>query len=454
MEKNICLITVDSLRSDHLGCYGYKRNTSPNIDALANNGIICENAFTNNSATTESFSSMFTSQYPFIGSINSKPVNSFQPSFVERLKEAGYSTAGFHSNPYLMDYNGFNRGFDHFFDSFSDNNASNNSTSNKSESSLRKLVKKNKHIKRLAKRVITSLKERDMGYTEAPGINKLAIDWLRKNKEKKLFLWVHYMDVHVPYIPNKESLEKIGMKNIPSEKKMWKMNDTFNNTRALNHLKGKDIDMLIDLYDGGIRYTDDAIGELIEAFKSLNIFDSTCFFFTADHGDEFMEHGSLGHLSNLYDELLRIPLIIHRSETKENIIIKTPVSHVDLAPTISSVSGTSNDGFIGSNVFDYIHNENLKRYIVAEDLNLHKNKKIRALRTLKWKYIINEFKNTEELYNLSKDRQEKNNLASKEKEILDNMKFLMNEHVGMETKRSEEIEKAKINEALSKKNIF
>jgi arylsulfatase A-like enzyme len=453
MNKNICLITIDSLRADHLGCYGYHRNTSPNIDKIAKKSMIFKNAFTTNTATLGSFFSIFTSKYPLIGLTDSKPINENNISFVERLYEKGYNTGGFNSNPFLLKRKGFHRGFSLYFDLLKhDSESGKNRKTSNLKNYIMTMVNDKKIIKKGLKIAGKPFLKNKLGYLSAYTINNKVIEWIDNNKANNFFLWIHYMDVHMPYIPAIEYLNKIGINYAISERKMWRLRDKLYNFQTTKKIKDEDLKNLIDLYDAEIRFTDEAIGKVINKFKLLDLLDNLTLIITADHGEEFLEHGGLGHSARLYDEIMRVPLILYQKGIQKPTAIETNVSHIDLAPTISNISNVSKRNFNGENLLKYADKEDFSRYVIAEDLHLIKKRKLRVIRTQNLKYIYDEWKGTHELYNLKKDPMEQNNLVNDENDVPKKIKKILKNHLNSEKSIKKGIEKNKISKVVSKIN--
>jgi arylsulfatase A-like enzyme len=305
---NVVFISVDTLRADHLGCYGYNRNTSPNIDRLASEGVLFSNAFSVSSWTLPAHISMFTSMYSTShGVITGEDyLDDSRITLAEVLKKEGYATAAFISGAYLRDPRyGFEQGFD-LYDASIINDAA----------PLKDVMK--------ASQVITS-----------PSLNKAAKNWLEKNHRKKFFLFLHYIDVHSDYIPpppydtrfDPDYRGPIDGLNIQKLKLKPAMNP-------------RDLFHVIALYDGEIAFTDHYIGEMSLVLKELGVYDNTMIILTSDHGEEFFEHGQLGHKRSLYDEVLRVPLIFKfpynwKANRKSNKL----VSIIDIKPTILDYLG-------------------------------------------------------------------------------------------------------------------
>jgi len=286
--KNIILITIDALRQDSLGCYGYKKNTSPFIDKLAKQGIVFKNVFSTAPFTPPSFISLLTSSYPLrYGSYIPFPKKAI--SISEIFKKQGFSTSAFVSNVYTSRYYNFNRGFDYFQDYMTYKKI------NKIKTSLKeKLVERLNKTKLypFIEKIYLCLKlfKKEIKPNEnADKITNDAIKWLRKNKDKRFFMWLHYMDVHIPYFPPKK------YRNI-SKKEMFNLDFKIQRAfRSRLKLSKKDIKKLKDLYDSCIRYVDDNIKNLASFLKKNNLYKDTLIVITSDHVEEFYEHGDFYH---------------------------------------------------------------------------------------------------------------------------------------------------------------
>ncbi|MGH7792955.1 MAG: sulfatase-like hydrolase/transferase, partial [Thermodesulfobacteriota bacterium] len=262
-DINVVFISIDTLRADHLGCYGYHRNTSPNIDRLAREGVIFSNAFSVSSWTLPAHISMFTSMYSTShGVITGEDyLDDSRITLAEVLKREGYATAAFISGAYLRDPRyGFEQGFD-LYDASIINEAA----------SLKDVIK--------ASQVITS-----------PSLNKAAKSWLEKNYQKKFFLFLHYIDVHSDYIPPPpyDTMFDPDYRGPVDGLNIFKL-------KLKAEMDPRDLFHIIALYDGEIAFTDHHIGDLMLSLKELGVYDNTMIILTSDHGEEFFEHGQLGH---------------------------------------------------------------------------------------------------------------------------------------------------------------
>jgi arylsulfatase A-like enzyme len=465
--KNIVLITVDALRADHLSCFGYTRNTTPNIDFLANNDVLFLQAISNAPYTKASFVAMLTSTYPLMYG-GYTYISEQRVTIAEILKEKGYSTAAFQSNPWLSTHYGFDKGFDTFEDAFEsskDKLSKKSIAADKIKKKIKNILNEKSRMYDLLKRFYHFSKRIDplpMPYASADVINQKAISWLNDNLDDNFFLWMHYMDVHGPYNPPQKCMRQISPIHITKKEiarlhaKMFPKETTKN-----------ELEMLIDLYDGGIMYTDYSIGLFLDKLKEMGVLDTTLVIITADHGDEFGDHGGFGHgggnrAVKTYDELLHVPLIIKCPGIGENVKIKDQVSLLSLAPTIVDILNIPEvENFQGKSLLPLIKGRGsgedciISEALQAEYINKPQNtdKKIISYRTENWKYI---YTDQCELYDLRNDPKEKENIVDKEVEKAEEFKSKIVQHIAMEedstrqlVKREKEKVKGKIKELKS-----
>lgn len=297
---NLALITVDSLRSDHVGVYGYGRDTTPNIDAMAGEGHVFKDTVAHACATRPSFPSILTSTHGLLyGGFDH--LSDEQIPLSIPLSEAGYTTGAFHSNPYLSSQFGYSRGFD----TFSDSRESSTYTSR-----LRRYVSNNigGRVNDLLSWAHTKAEEHagvDVGayYQDATSLTDEALEWV-ETAEEPWFLWIHYMDPHHPYVPPDE--HQVFGKTISQRRGVKLRQQVLTDPDSLSKSDWSD---LIDLYDAEIRYTDAQIGRL------LGELDNVTWALTADHGEEFYDHGDFGHKNRFYEEHVHVPFVLGGTDT-------------------------------------------------------------------------------------------------------------------------------------------
>ncbi|MBU7046448.1 MAG: sulfatase, partial [Theionarchaea archaeon] len=389
---NVILITIDCLRADHLHCYGYFRDTTPFIDSMARKGITFRNCFANGPFTASAFPAILTSTYALD---NGRDMTLRNRTFVsEILQKEDIRTAAIHSNPYLSSQAGYNRGFDYFEDFLNQKVLSKRGTSSRKGLKLLQRMDEvtkglnTKFVREPASLIKNYLVPREEPFVPAEVITEMGAKWIN-NSPDPFFLWVHYMDLHEPYIILNTHVDQMYSRHVSRLLQS-----------ALLRVKQKHIQHIIDIYDDKLRYIDYQVQRLCSLLK--NCPDSVVII-TSDHGQEFYEHGNFGHRAQYYDEILHVPLIIHGSEKMQRDDMR---SQLDISPTILSCFGIdSPPNYCGSSLFsgsptDFVisessHNEE-GLYLVdpAPTCVSH------AVRTKTFKYIQ---QYQEELYNVQKD---------------------------------------------------
>ncbi|MDY6775286.1 MAG: sulfatase [Halobacteria archaeon] len=397
---NVVLLTVDSLRADHVGCYGYERDTTPFIDTLAYEGASFD-AYANSTWTRASFPSILTSTYPLeYGGF--EYLSDSRVTVGEAVSDQA-STAAFHSNLWLSrDYN-YDRGFDTFYDSKSDPTLL---------AKLRAYVKTNldhdSRLYRILQWLYDTTEEKsgvDVGqtYKDAETMTDLTVDWISE-QEDDFFVWTHYMDVHHPYVPH-DTLGELGIDLNISEREAVKLRRKM--LEEPDEISDDDLKTLIDLYDCEIRYVDNQIRRLYEHLEESGIADDTAVIFTSDHGEEFRDHGGFSHNDSMYDEVLHVPFVIHGTDARD-ISEDIPVELLDVPPTVCDIVGVENPpNYRGVSALE---NEGKRRHIISETNN-PEGYKI-SVRTDEYKYIWDIGNEERELYNLAENPGETENMIN------------------------------------------
>ena len=326
-KPNIILLTIDTLRPDRLGCYGFSPSITPNIDRLAENGIQFSQAITGGSWTQAAFPVMMTSTYASMYGGCLGPLAADRPSPIESLKEGGYSTAGFSTSPLLSRSYGYERSYDDYKDL------------NPGEKDPWLRTVKGGH--NLLKQPFTHYLASQMGirtrpakiYASAAVLTDQISDWI-ENSNGPFFLWGHYMDVHWPYHLEESLTEPLKIAQA------WKDVIHLHNANWKDErITSTQRDYYIDLYEKAVSFTDFHLGKLFDFLNTNGLNQNTIIILVSDHGEEFLEHGRWGHWEdNLYDEILKVPLLIHLPGMSEGIVISEQVRALDLMPTILDLS--------------------------------------------------------------------------------------------------------------------
>jgi arylsulfatase A-like enzyme len=306
---HVVLIVVDTLRADHLSVYGYERQTSPGLQRLGFRGWVFERHVSHAAQTVPSTVSLLVSQLPAEHGLVHRRDGQFvrtPPVFAEGLqflsevlRDHGYRTAGFVGNPFFSAESGLAQGFDDYVHRVD---------------SDRELVDG-------------------------------AVHWLRSRAREPavpFYLYLHLMEVHWPYDPSPAYLERY--RRGPGRL-------VYRNGLA-PEMTRRDLDYTVASYDAGVRFVDDLVLEVTESLDELGLGPDTIVVVTSDHGDEFLEHGGLGHGTTVYGELVRVPLVVvHPGALEPGRRVAHLTQHLDLAPTILSWVGIeAPDSFRGGNL--------------------------------------------------------------------------------------------------------
>ena len=408
---NVILVSIDTLRPDHLKCYGYEKDTSPNIDRLASEGVLFKNAVAQSTWTLPSHMSMLTSLYPSQHGVITLS-NTLSPdiqTLAGLLRNNNYNTAAFTGGGYISSQFGFYRGFNSYFQP-----AGKPAVWDKA--SLEKAL--SLHDKNAATYKI------DRGYDASASFDK-AIDWIKRNHDRKFFVFLHTYETHPPYVANEFTDEFSPDYNGPigkvlSEDALDKLRGKFEIPGYKAYMEGvgkDDFRYLVAMYDGHIKRMDTYMGKLLNGLNNLKIDDNTLVIFTSDHGDEFMEHGNLiQHGNTLYDEQIRVPLIMKcLAEFGDGKRITQQVSLNDIVPTVLDFTGTViPPGLAGRSLKNCLEGAVPQPGQVISETQRGKSV---SLRSQEYKYIYSPIFDRHELYNLAEDNGESRNIAQTKGDI-------------------------------------
>jgi arylsulfatase A-like enzyme len=349
-RSNVLVISIDTLRADHLSSYGYSRPTSPRIDALAREGVLFEQVVAPAPWTLPSYGSLFTACTPAVhrAGVNSAHEERFGRdedtkneeleilrsdlvTLAESFKAAGWATAGFHANSFLRAKNGVDRGFDRWV---------------------------------------------FYQYHAPVGID-LALDWIERNRIGPWFCFLHLMDVHQPYVPPPPFDRKFSARSHTEVPSYPPPIDELRAKRPEESMR----QLLIDEYDGAIAYTDDRIGDMLDRLKGMGLLDQTLVVVHSDHGEEFWEHGGYEHGHTEYDELLRVPMILRlpaRLPSGKRVGARARL--LDLMPTLLDLLGLpSVSGIEGRSLLPLIEGKVESPRECISEATLHGLREIKAL---------------------------------------------------------------------------
>jgi arylsulfatase A-like enzyme len=359
-RKSIVLVTVDCLRADHCGFMGYRRRTTPFLDALASESFVFPAAIVAGVPTYYSLPAILASRYPLALGREVIGLGPEEKNLASELQTCGYSTAFFGAaNPYLSARFGYDFGFDTFHD-FLDGDLT--PLSSPGETPLNRAGWAG-NLNRAFETVSHKIPGMGAVYDElyfqycqrwaAPApesFDKLrrfpaadvivdhAQTWLSSVGERPFFLWLHFMDPHAPYYPAEEGLEILGGNRLlPSRARYlnayWNRSDI--GSKSLRRYR----DEVIALYDAGVCWVDAQISRLVEVLRRLKLWGDCVFALTADHGERFLEHDGRYHAPWLTEELIHVPLLLRAPGAMKKVVCPNPFSLLHLAPTLLAIAG-------------------------------------------------------------------------------------------------------------------
>ena len=359
---NVLLITLDSVRADVVGAYGHRpefteRSSSPHLDRLADEGLLVEQAYATSSWTLPSHVSILTGEPELVHGVeqDGHEIHPSLPLVSERLRRAGWRTAGFYSGPYLDPAFGFGRGFERYEACYGDDLRFAIEDLERSRAALkaargdegRTYDALTSHAN--AQRAVEVASHRDRS---AKHVADAVIAELERADRRPFFLFAHFFDPHYDYAPPEELARAfdpdfadpdLGRDFIRSPRI-----STFREGRRERVVDERGLAHLRAMYAAELAWTDSQIGRILERLERLGLADDTLVVVTADHGDEFFEHGSIGHRSTLYEELVGVPLLArHPASFPSGTRIEAPVSTIEIAPTILAACGLSHEGSTG-----------------------------------------------------------------------------------------------------------
>jgi arylsulfatase A-like enzyme/Tfp pilus assembly protein PilF len=359
---NVLLVTMDTLRADHVGCYGYPLIKTPTLDALARDGVRYDRAIAQVPLTWPSHAAILTGTYPFQNGVQDFTGQPLSPQFrtlAQAFKQRGYATGAVVSSFVLDRSWGLARGFDFYDDAFAG----------------------------------SAFLHKDVGLVDRKAAESVdqALSWLKKNRQRPFFLWLHLYDPHSPYDP-------------PEPYK--------------TEYKGRP-------YDGEIAYADAQLGRLITWLKENALYDRALIVFLSDHGESLGDHGEKEHGFFVYDSTVRVPLIVKPPGAHQAAVTASPVETIAVAPTILELAG----------IHDSIQKQFQANALAMQRVQAPENKKaenaysetfypfssfgwspLHSLQSGRYQYVEAP---TPELYDVIADPEEKHNIAGQQSAVVD-----------------------------------
>ena len=423
MDRNVILISVDTLRADRISSSGSDHCQTPNIDRLAEEGVLFSRAQAQSSWTLSSICSMLTSMYPTAHGVLSMldQMDETRETVAEKAAAGGYHTGAVISNGWLLEPFGVDQGFA-FYDH------------------MKHRYRAPYWAGHLWYRVVDPIRRRvapvELEVQEDAGdcsLNlKYALEFIEANKATNFFFWLHVIDPHEPYIARDRWIAGAGQdyhgNRIPR----------LDSGKVVRFRGGKVLDRddrrhIEDLYNREVEYTDMILGQLLDRIYQLGLTRNTMIIFTSDHGEEFWEHDSVSHGHTFFTELVQVPLVIRPADEdvlERNRRIDAQVSLVDIPPTVLDFLGLSGlEHAEGRSLLPMIRGEEdpTSRPAFFEAMAYFGEKK--AVSDGRYKYILTEVDDREELYDLLEDPGEQRNLVHERPELKLELKGQLMDHL-------------------------
>jgi len=381
---NVILISIDTLRPDHLECYGYEVPTSPSLDSFCEESVVFLQAIAQAPSTLHSHASMFSSLLPHHhgaswGAKTRLPAEAL--TITELLKSVGYATGGFAGGGQMDEVFGLDQGFDVY---------------------------------------------EQPGQERFLGTVRRGIDWVDSTPERPFFLFLHSYEVHHPYTPSPEHLALVAgdyKGALPDEISIDYLRDI---NRGEVEMEPQDLAHIVSTYDAEIRSVDDGFSYLVAALKERDLYDDTLIVFTSDHGEEFGEHGVVGwHSHTLYDELLRVPLVVRfPGAAHAGSSVEEQVRSLDIAPTLAAILGLRiPDQFDGVDLTGRVTRGETGSLVAVGRMDRPRGVERTSIRTDRWKMLLPR----RYLYDLGKDPAEQWDAAMSERQTVRELEQVLDE---------------------------
>lgn len=460
-KPNIIFIIVDALRPKNLGCYGYQKNISPNIDEISQKGLLFQDAYSTTNATDPSLTTIFSGRFGRSHGImehgallQSEEVANYVKTvrtLPEILQRNGYKT-------FAVDWLGrwHAKGYDYYSGILrAESRWGKDLTYGQTRGHVVKKPRRGplKYLPLIMSRVTSLVKKphiipRTDIYGDATIVTQKAIDIIKENKEHSFFLFMHYWDTHFPY---NSPADGEGERDRPDHSSKESL-------KGVRH-KGRDkqiqllggIKKVLDMYDGSITLVDREIGKLVAAMTDSGILENSLFVLTADHGESLTEHDIYFDHHGLYSETIHVPLILRYTGLPQGKVVKSFVQHPDITPTILDILEIKSDeDYDGKSLIPLIYrNEQINPTIYAEETHSElkqmvatpKYKYIRALskKDAVCKYCHTIHGGVEELYDLAKDPGETVNVVGEHLSEVEKLKNALAQRIAVFEKNRERL---------------
>jgi arylsulfatase A-like enzyme len=461
------LVTVDCLRADHVGFMGYRSPTTPFLDSLAKESCAVPTAIVAGTPTYYSLPAIFASRFPLALGRDVLGIAPGEPTLTTVLREADYATASFAAaNPYISPRFGLQQGFDRFRD-FLERDAfaaapgspviNGHGWASRLNRSLQRIRPAMGPIGRIyddlyfeyCQRVTSGPQSLDAlrRFPSADVIVDHAIEWLSSTGDTPFFLWLHFMDPHSPYYPKQSALSAFSHETVTPQRAQY-LNSYWNRADVGQMRLDKYREEIVALYDAGIRCVDEQLRRLVVSLEHSSRWSNCVFALTADHGEEFLDHGGRYHgPSQLTEELIHVPLLLRIPEVQTNQQKKSPFSLIHLAPTLLDILGeTTPAEFQGKSQLNQLKSaQDFESPAISEcvegctnpfHVENRRGPRVLSVRESRYKLVRNFSGNGEKLYDLESDPAERSPLPTGvEKPVRRRLLEIAREHLRVSTEQ-------------------
>lgn len=447
-KPNVILIILDTARAQSFSCYGYNRETTPNIDRISQEGTLFENTISPSPWTLPAHASIFTGMFPSRHGCHEKHkfLNGNLPTLPEILKNIGYRTIGISNNSWISRNFGLDRGFDLFIKLWQiiqyETDLSDASAKGKDKyKRAMGLVMKGNPFVNIVNGVYGKYFWRRYDYGARrinKTVKKLLHDELARS-ENPFFIFINYLEPHLFYRAPEPFFGMFLAENISKKEALSINQDAWGYMGEIVPMTETDFEVLRALYDAELFYLDYRIGEVYECLKEMALLDNTLLIITSDHGENIGEHNLMDHQYSLYDTLLKVPFIMRFPGIFEGgKRIGNIVQTTDIVPTIMELLSLKDQRLLGEVQGESLLKDKNKRFAMSEYIapqpsieeiskrypagNFSKyNESLTSMRSLEWKLIVSS-NGKDELYNIVEDPNETRNSIHVQKGIYKDMR--------------------------------
>lgn len=401
-EPNVLLLVVDSLRYDAV--FGEDSFETPNIDKLADDGVVFSNCFSQGISTAPAMTAMLTGRYP-LGYGGHWYIEENQPTFAEQFHENGYETGAIHSNPNVSRLRNFDKGFDTFEE---------NILPLETDGLLKRAPD---DVLRYANKFIRLLKRTP--YLPAPKVNERLAEWI-EDADEPWFLWTQYMDVHGPYLPGGD----FTYRNKFRAEQLWRKAAV----NSPDEIGEEEHEELLRNYRKEVEYFDSQVGKFLGRLNNRGDLDDTMIIVVGDHGDEFYEHERYGHGNLPYDELTHVPLVVKFPDDTpidQSRVVEEAVRCIDILPTAleladATLTDEMEERLQGESLLSLLQDDEEPEFdFVVTEKEMRGETDLRfGFRTNEWKFLYDGKNDEELLYNLHQNAEETEDVSEDHPDVV------------------------------------